>query len=176
MDHQHFEKKLLNDEQMTPEEKRALQSHLQGCDICAALADINLRLRNVGMVAPAPGFATRFSSRLAAQRKTQKRRHFFGGLILLLSGAGLLLWFVSPMLMATLSSPTTVLSAWVSFVVSALSLLQVFSEVSRVVLRVATGFIPTTTITFAVSAFSLLGMFLISSTQKFKRQAQTIKL
>jgi hypothetical protein len=174
MDHQHFENKLLNDEQMTPEENRALQSHLQDCAICSALAEANLALRNVKMAAPAPGFANRFTTRLAAQRKAQKRRYFFGGLILLLSGGGLLLWFLSPMIMATLSSPTTVLSAWVSFVVSTLSLLQLFSEVGRVVLRVATGFFPTTALTFSLSFFSLLGMYLISSSQKLLRQTQRV--
>ncbi len=174
MDHRHFENKLLNDEQMTLEENRALQSHLQDCAICSALVEANLALRNVKMVAPAPGFADRFTARLAVQRKTQKRRYFFGGLILLLSGAGLLLWFISPTLIATLSSPTTVLSAWVSFVVSTLSLLQVFSEVGRVVLRVATGFVPTTALTFSLSFFSLLGMFLISSSQKLLRQTQVV--
>lgn len=174
MNHQHFEKKLLNDEHLTPEENRALQSHLRDCAICSALADANLTLRNVTMETPAPGFANRFTARLAAQRKAQKRRYIFGGLILLLSGAGLLVWLVSPMLLAALSSPTTVLSTWASFIVSTLSLLRVFSEVGRVVLRVATGFVPTSTLSFSLSIFSILGMLLISSSQKLLRQRHRV--
>ncbi len=174
MDHQHFEKKLLNDEQMTPEENRALQSHLSDCAVCSALAEANLALSNVTMAAPAPGFANRFTIRLAAQRKAQKRRYFFGGLILLLSGVGVLFWQVSPTLLAALSSPTTILSTWASFIVSTLSLLRVFSEVGRVVLRVATGFVPTSTLSFSLSFFSILGMFLIASSQKFLRLPQKI--
>ena len=174
MDHQHFEKKLLNDEQMTPEENRALQSHLRDCAICLALADANLALRNLTMATPAPGFANRFTARLAAQRKAQKRRYFFGGLILLLSGAGILIWQASPMLLVALSSPTRVLSTWVSFIVSTLSLLRVLSEVGRVVLRVATGFVPTSTLSFSLSIFSILGMLLIASSQKFLRLPQRV--
>ncbi|MBT3189109.1 MAG: hypothetical protein HN736_04950 [Anaerolineae bacterium] len=174
MDHQHFEKKLLNEEQMTPEENRALQSHLHDCAICSALADANLALGNVTMVTPAPGFTNRFTARLAARRKAQKRRYFYGGLILLLSGTGLLLWFSFPTLSVFFSSPVTLLSTWASFIVSTISFLRVFSEVGRVLLNVATGFIPTSTLGFSLSLFSILGMLLIASSQKLFRQIQRI--
>ena len=174
MDHQHFEKKLLNDEQLTPEENRALRNHLPDCPICSALVEANLALKHVAMAAPAPGFANRFTARLAAQRKAQKRRYFFGGLILFLSGVGTLLWLVSPVLTAALSSPADILTTWVSFIVASLAFIQTFSEAGRVVLRVATGFISPTTWAFSLSFLSILGMFVLSFSQKMLVQRQPV--
>ena len=174
MDHQHFEKKLLNDEQLTPEANRALRNHLPDCPICSALVEANLALKHVAMAVPAPGFANRFTARLAVQRKAQKRRYFFGGLILFLSGVGTLLWLVSPVLTAALSSPADILTTWVSFIVASLSFIQTFSEAGRVVLRVATGFISPTTWAFSLSFLSILGMFVLSFSQKMLVQRQPI--
>ncbi|MBT3315561.1 MAG: hypothetical protein HN390_13215 [Anaerolineae bacterium] len=174
MDHQHIEKKLLNDEQLTPEENRALRNHLPNCPICSALVEANLALKHVTMAAPAPGFANRFTTRLAGQRKAQKRRYFFGGLILFLSGAGALLWLASPLLTAALSSPADILTTWVSFIVATLSFIQTFSEAGKVVFRVATGFISPTTWAFALSLLSILGMFILSFSQKLLVQRQPV--
>ena len=174
MDHQYFEKKLLNDEPLTPKENRALRDHLPDCPTCSALVEANLALKHVAMAAPAPGFANRFTVRLAAQRKAQKRRYFFGGMILFLSGVGALLWLASPLLTAALSSPADILTTWVSFIVASLSFIQTFGEAGRVVLRVATGFIPAEVWAFAVSFLSILGMFILSFSQKLLVQKQPV--
>ncbi|MCP4139696.1 MAG: hypothetical protein GY755_05300 [Chloroflexi bacterium] len=174
MDHQHFEKKLLNDEQLTAEENRALRSHLPDCPTCSALVETNLALKHVRMTAPAPGFANRFTARLAARRKAQKRRHFFGGIILLISGTGVLLWLASPLLTAAFSSPADILTTWVSFIVASLSFLQTFGEAGRVVLRVATGFIPAEVWAFSLTFLSILGMFILSFSQKLLVQKQPV--
>ena len=174
MDHRHFEEKLLNDELLTPKENKALQAHIRNCAKCAALAEANLALHNVAMVTPAPGFASRFQVRLEAKRKAQRRRYFFGGLILLFSGLGVLVWLALPVLPAALASPTTILVAWTSYIASALSFIKVFNEAGTVLLRVVASFIPSSAWLLSLSLFGLLGLVWFSSIQKISRLPQMI--
>jgi hypothetical protein len=90
MNHQPFEDWLLNDQPLTPTEKRDLDAHIQTCRYCAALVETGLELHSVRMVSPMPGFAGRFEKRLAAQRTADLRRRLCGLIALLLDGAGLL--------------------------------------------------------------------------------------
>ena len=169
MDHRHFEEKLLNDEQLTPKENKALQAHIRSCARCAALAEANLALHNVVMATPAPGFASRFQARLEAKRKAQRRRYFFGGLILLISGLGFILWLALPILPAAFASPTELIVAWTSYIASALSLITVVNEAGTVLLRVLASFIPSSAWVLSLGFFSLLGLVWISSIQKISR-------
>jgi hypothetical protein len=74
MNHQPFEDWLLNDQPLTPIEKRDLDAHIRTCKYCAVLAQSSLELRSVRMVSPMPGFAGRFQKRLAARRIADRRR------------------------------------------------------------------------------------------------------
>jgi len=174
MDHRHFEEKLLNDEQLTPNENKALRAHIRNCTKCAALAEANLALHNVVMAAPASGFASRFQSRLEAKRKAQRRRYFFGGLILLVSGLGILVWLAFPILPAALTSPTRLLVAWISYIASALSFMKVLGEAGTVLLRVMASFIPSSAWMLSLSFFSLIGLVWFFSIQKISRLPQMI--
>lgn len=174
MDHRHFENKLLNDEQLTSKENKAFQAHIRSCAKCAALAEANLALHKVVMATPAPGFASRFQIRLEAKRKAQRRRYFFGGLILLVSGLGVLVWLALPILPAVLTSPTELLVAWTSYIALALSFIKVFSEAGTVLLRVLASFIPSTAWVLSLSLFGLLGLVWFSSIQKISRLPQMI--
>ena len=85
MDHRPFEDWLLNNQNLSADEKRQLNAHLQGCSSCSALAEVNLALKSVKMAEPAAGFAERFQVRLEAQKKALRRRNFWGFLLLTLS-------------------------------------------------------------------------------------------
>lgn len=166
MDHQHFEKILVNDEPLAREEKAAFEAHLKVCASCAALAEVNRSLKHVAMAAPTPGFANRFQARLVAQRKAEKRRHLFGGLILLLGGLGFGIWLALPVLPAAIFSPAALLTSWVQTLASAISLIQAIFEAASVVTRVAAGFIPTETWALTIGLFSLLTLGWMISIQK----------
>ena len=94
MNHRPFEDWLLNDQPLTPTEKRDLDTHIRTCKYCAALAETGLVLRSVRMVSPQPGFTSRFQKCLAAQRIADRRR-FCGLSVFLLGGAGLLFWLTA---------------------------------------------------------------------------------
>ncbi len=174
MDHRHFEEILLNDEPLAREENQALQAHLRTCQQCAALAQANRALHNVVMAAPAAGFASRFQARLVAQRKAQRRRYLFGGLILLMGALGLGIWFILPILPAAIFSPSTLLTAWANTLASILSLLQAVAEAGGVILRVAVGFVPGEAWAFFLTLFSLLTFAWMLSYQKVARLPRAV--
>ena len=86
MEHQPFEDWLLADQPLPPEKKRELQSHLRECSQCSALAEVNLSLRAAKLATPPAGFTSRWQSRLATQRKSQRRRQLIGSVILVHAG------------------------------------------------------------------------------------------
>ena len=169
MNHRHFEEILLNDEQLSPEEDTLLQAHLLVCDSCAALANANLALDNAVMATPAPGFASRFQSRLVAQRKAQKRRYFFGGAILLLGGMIIILWLLSPILPAALHTPWQLLLSWADALVIFISSAKMIGELGQVLLRVIANFIPAYAWGLGITLFAALSLMWVSSIQKFAR-------
>jgi hypothetical protein len=97
MNHQPFEDWLLNDQPLTPIEKRDLDAHIRTCKYCAALVEIGLELHSVRMVSPKPGFAGRFEKRLAAQPIADLRQRLYGLIGLLLRSAGFLFWLTALM-------------------------------------------------------------------------------
>jgi hypothetical protein len=97
MNHQPFEDWLLNDQPLTPIEKRDLDAHIPTCRYCAALVETGLELHSVRMISPKPGFAGRFEKRIAAQRIADLRRRLDGLIGLLLGGAGFLFWMTARM-------------------------------------------------------------------------------
>ena len=166
MDHRHFEKYLLNDTTIPREEKAAFQAHLKVCSTCAALFQANRALHNAMMAAPAPGFASRFQARLEVQRKTEKRRYFLGGLILLFAGLGFGLWLALPILPAALFSPAALLTSWAQALASIISLSQAVMGAGNVILRVAVDFIPGEAWALTLGLFSLLSLGWMLSFQK----------
>ena len=76
MNHQPFEDWLLNEQSLTPVEKRDLDAHMRTCRHCAALVETGLELHSVRMVSPMPGFAGRFEKRLATRRIADHRRRY----------------------------------------------------------------------------------------------------
>lgn len=98
MNHQPFESWLLNDQPLTPIEKRDLDAHIRICKYCAALAETGIELRSMRTISPKPGFADRFKKRLAAGKIADRRRMIWSPIVFLLGGAALLLWLTALML------------------------------------------------------------------------------
>jgi hypothetical protein len=106
MDHRPYEDWLLNDERLSTEQERELRAHLRNCPECAALDRSNMALRAAPMSVPAADFAARFQVRLAAERRAQRISGILILSVVVVVGAGVLLFLV-PSYLAYLSlSPT----------------------------------------------------------------------
>ncbi len=92
MSHPRFEDWILNPEDRSPEERQALQAHLDGCESCrrlnAAVARLDVTMANMPTVAPRQGFLDRWQSTLQADRKSRERRG--AGLAFALAGGSAL--------------------------------------------------------------------------------------
>ncbi|MBU4225914.1 MAG: hypothetical protein KKC71_08855 [Chloroflexi bacterium] len=164
MNHRPFEDWMLEDQTMTAEQKRELQAHLRMCTRCTALAEVNLALGSAKVVAPAAGFADRFQVRLEAQRQAQRKRNFWGFLILVISVMTVLLWLAWPILKVLLDSPVAFLSTWLSYLLSLWFWLQALGQAGSVLLRVIPTFVPPyvwALVAFALAGWSLLWAFSI---------------
>ena len=142
MDHRPFEDWLLNNQALSAEENRQLNAHLQGCSSCTALAEVNLALKSVKLVAPETGFTERFQVRLEAQKKALRRRNFWGFMVLTLSVLSGLVAITLPVLKSLIQSPVAWLASWLSTVVSIWASVEALFQGGRVILRVLPGFIP----------------------------------
>jgi hypothetical protein len=78
MNHQPFENWLLSEEPLSIEQSRALQEHLRTCDTCCQIESswdgMQNLIRESPILAPAPGFTTRWHERYAEQHRKQQRR------------------------------------------------------------------------------------------------------
>jgi len=169
MNHRPFEDWLLNEQHLTPAEKRDLDTHLRTCKQCAALAETGLELRAVRKVSPAPGFTARFQRRLAAQRIAERRRRLWGLIVLLVGGGALLLWLAAPFLLLLISSPAQWITIAIGFFLFLVSSVQTLGDVALVLLRVVPGFIPPYIWMVVFSALSGLGLLWTVSIWRFSR-------
>jgi len=172
MDHRPFEDWLLNNQALSVDENRQLNTHLQSCSTCSALAEVNLALKSVKMVAPAAGFAERFLGRLEAQKKALRRRNFWGFLLLTLSVSSGLTSVTLPVIKSLIQSPLDWLAAWLSTVVSIWASLEALFQGGRVILKVIPGFIPIyvwIVVLLVAGGWSLLWVF---SLMKFTKISQ----
>ncbi|MEW5827517.1 MAG: zf-HC2 domain-containing protein [Chloroflexota bacterium] len=142
MKHRPFEDWLLNDERLTPEQKRELQTHLRGCRACTALAEVNLALRSARGVAPAPGFAARFQSRLAAQRALQRRRMAVGATVLTVGGLAILSILLWPFVAVAVQNPTDFLVSWALTFAAISGWIEALVQAGAVIGRVIPSFVP----------------------------------
>ena len=141
MNHRPFEDWLLNDQPLTSEQKRELQSHLRGCTSCTAIAESNLALRTKHMATPAAGFTDRFLLPLAQRRREQRWRQIIGTLVLLLGGLGLLYWLAGPFIQEALRSPADWITTAVGYFLFILTSIQTLNEVGTILLRVLPNFV-----------------------------------
>jgi hypothetical protein len=174
MDHQPFEDWLLDNQHLTFDQKRQLNSHLQTCTSCTALADVNLALKSVKLAEPAAGFTGRFNARLAARKMVQRRRNFWGFSILSLSVVGVFAWISWPVLRELIQSPVNFLASWISSLVSFWASFQAVVRAGMVLFKVVPGFVPSyiwAVILFAAGAWSLVW---VASLIKFTKNPQGV--
>lgn len=158
MNHLPFETWLLNEENLLPEQQRELKSHLRECEHCSALAEVNLALHSVKMVAPAPGFTVRFQKRLEGKRALERRNRLAGALVLVFGGLGLTFWLAGPLLASFIGSPAEWIAAVVNFLLSLFSMAQAIGDIGSILLRVLPGFIPPIAWLVVISAASGFGL------------------
>ena len=159
MNHRPFEDWLLDDQPLTPEQKRDLQSHLRLCTSCSAIAESNLAIHTTQMVSPAPGFTDRFKARLVRRRSEQKWRQMAGTLVLVLGGLGLLSWLAGPVIQEALSSPAEWITTAVGYFLFVSTSLQALGEATAILVRVVPSFVSPAglfIILMVVSGFSYL--------------------
>ncbi len=142
MDHRPFEDWLLENKNLTSNEQRQLNAHLQNCSSCTALAEVNLALKSVKLAAPAAGFTDRFQLRLAARKKTLRMRNFWGFLVLSVSAAGLLVWIGWPVIATMFQSPVNALASWLATLMSVWAVVQTMAHAGDTLVKVIPGFIP----------------------------------
>lgn len=142
MNHQPFETWLLHEVALDAQQQRELDSHLRSCAYCAALVKTARVLRSAKLAVPAPGFATRFQARLAAEKAAERRRRILGSVFFALGGMLLLGWLASPYLAGFLQSPASWIAALVETAVFFLTTLQAGAEAGRVIFDVLGRLLP----------------------------------
>ena len=172
MNHRPFEDWLLDNQPLTTDQKRQLNTHLRTCSSCAALAEVNLALKSVRVAAPGAGFADRFQVRLADRKQALRRRNFWGFVVLTLSVLGLFGWVSWPVLKDLIQSPVNLLASWISSMVSFWVSLQAIFRAGMVLFKVVPGFVPAyiwAVILFAAGGWSLVW---VVSLMKFTKYPQ----
>jgi len=142
MDHRPFEEWLLDNQTLTTEQERQLNTHLRECSSCTVMAEVNLVLDSVREVSPAGGFTDRFQVRLAAKKKALQRRNYWGFLVLTLSTLGILGWLAWPVLKELIQTPVNVLASWITSLASIWAAIQAVTRTGAVLFKVVPGFIP----------------------------------
>lgn len=142
MKHRPFEDWLLDDQPLNPTQKRELDAHLRACKVCSAIAESNLALRSARLVAPAPGFTTRWQERLVLARRAQRRRTLLGTLFFSLGGLLLLALLVGPLVASVLGSPAEWIAAMVRALLFIYTTTMAIAEAGSILVRVLPGFVP----------------------------------
>jgi len=173
MAHQPFNDWLLDDERLTLEQNRSLRLHLRSCPDCAALARANMSLRAAPVIAPVEGFALRFQSRLTAQHKVERRRSFFGLLLLAAAGIGSLLWLLFPYLPYLLLSPARLAGSWVSHLVYIALIARTLGVLGASLFDVLFSLIPPYAWALSLILFGVLGILWMASVRKLGKYAQS---
>ena len=176
MDHRPFEDWLLDNQPLTIDQKRELNTHLQVCTSCTALAEVNLALKSVRLVEPSAGFVDRFQVKLADRKAVLRKRNIWGFTILSLMVGGLFTWVSWPVLQGLVQSPVNLLATWVSSLVSFWASLQGILRAGIVLFKVVPGFVPAyiwAVILFGAGAWSLVW---VASLIKFTKVSQGVQI
>ena len=174
MNHQPFEEWLLNNTQITPEQRRELDSHLRDCTYCSAIVRTDKVLRTVRMAVPAPGFVNRFQARLAAQKAADRRRWFIGSVLFTLGSLAFLGLIGVPYLATFIASPAEWLTALVQWGVFVLSTLQAGTHAGLVILDVVGELLPPFAWMVILSAMGGLSLLWSVSIWRFVRVPQGV--
>jgi hypothetical protein len=174
MDHQPFEEWLLENQPLTNDQQRQLNTHLRTCSSCTAMAEVNLALKSVRIAGPADGFKDRFQSRLIARKQALQRRNFWGFVVLTFFVLGILIWVSLPWLKEIFHEPVNLMASWFSSLVSFWTSFQGIFRAGLVLFKVIPGFSPVyilAVIMFAAGGWSFVWVL---SLMKFTRKPQGV--
>jgi hypothetical protein len=174
MNHQPFEEWLLNEEPVTPEQKRELDLHLRSCEYCSALAETGMVLRSVRLASPTAGFTNRFQARLAEHKIADRRRKLWGAGWFILGGLSLLMWFAGPSILTIISSPENWIATLVEWGIFLITTFQALTQAGEVFLHVVPGFLPPFAWMIIVSGFAGFGLIWSVSIWQFVRTPQGV--
>lgn len=94
-DHLHIENLILADRSLNPEEHQALETHLEACESCRALAsnwrEVEQALSQASVVLPKAGFTARWHIHQVADTLRRNRRQNLMIMVFSIGGASLLL-------------------------------------------------------------------------------------
>lgn len=142
MNHLPFEDWLLDDQPLSVEQERELQSHLKLCNSCTSIARANLAMHSRVFASPSQGFSGRFHVRLAEQRHKQKVQQIIGSMVLMIGGLVLFVWLSGPLFVEAVRSPAQWLTTGVSYTLFILTSVQVLGEIGSILLRVLPAMLP----------------------------------
>jgi predicted anti-sigma-YlaC factor YlaD len=137
MNHQPFEKWLLDGATLDKVQHAHLQEHLKSCKTCRRLAcnlpRVEQKLAATPPADPRPGFAARFQASLPARQVARQRRQIWS---MILSGLSVGLAIAIYQILPDLSrlSPGLIVSALVNNILTAVSTLMHLGQVSNYVL------------------------------------------
>jgi len=172
MNHRPFEDWLLSGEALSAAQKRDLRNHLNVCDYCAALVEVNTALNTARPAVPDRGFVTRFEARLQAKHAQQRRRTSWGVFFLLLASAGMILIFALRVLPYFQHSPLDMAIGWVPTLISLSNSANVIGGIAEVLIRIAAGFVPAYAWVLTAVLFAFLGWLWVVSISRFSRLPQ----
>ena len=130
MSHQPFETWIFDLDKLPMEDRRALQTHLEGCQQCQRMqrkwqsAQRELRARR--LIAPAPGFIQRWQFGLVERKAREQRRQAWRVFLALMGSALLILLLLAGYVMAT-STPSDWLASVIRYTSTSLDLYNLVS-------------------------------------------------
>jgi hypothetical protein len=163
LNHQPFEEWLLSEDTLAPQELRLLQEHLNACEDCrrlaGALGEVDRELRTAPAIPPAPGFVSRWQTRLAADRIEQQRRQTLWSMVFSIGGAMALMTIMGILLYPILRAPLPFLLAMIYQLTSTFVFAGAIGGALMTVMRTIVKIIPPTqwaAILVALSSLSAL--------------------
>ena len=172
MNHQPFEDWLLSGDQLSAAQRHDLHDHLNGCEYCTALAEVNTALRATRPASPRDGFASRFEARLQLQHTQQRRRTFWGLFFLALASAGLIFALALRVLPYFREDLLGVAVAWLPYLVSLFNSANVIGEIVAVLIGIVAGLIPAYAWALAALLGAFFGWLWVVSISKFAKLPQ----
>jgi hypothetical protein len=115
--HMYFEDLMLSGEDLKPDQKQALEAHLQECEGCrqlsAAWHSVEHQLSSAPAFSPQPGFTARWLKRLEQDQQKIHRRQTLAILLFGMGGAALLLTSLGLLVTPILGSSKIYFLTWV---------------------------------------------------------------
>lgn len=144
--HMYYEGLLFSGEALNPEEKRALEAHLQECEGCqqlsAAWHAVERQLSSAPALSPQPGFTARWLKRLEQDQQKIQRRQTLAILLFCMGGAALLLASLGLLLTPMLGSSKIYFLTWVYRWMSEITMISSTGEAVSAFTRTLINVIP----------------------------------